>query len=35
MVEWSEKLGYDAESRQKIVSSNLGLSIQRLEISLC
>ena len=35
MVEWSERLGYGAESRSKDVSSKLGFAMRRLENCLC
>ena len=35
MVEWLERLKYDAESHRKVVSLSLGSAIQRLENSLC
>ena len=34
MVEWLERLEYDAESRRKVVSLSLGSAIRRLELSL-
>ena len=33
-MEWFECLGYDAESRRKVVSSRLGFAIRRLENSV-
>ena len=35
MLEWIERLEYDAESCHKVVSSRLGFSMQQLENSLC
>ena len=33
MVEWSQRLDYEAKSRRKIVSSRLGLAMRRLSVN--
>ena len=35
VVEWLERLDYDAESRRKVVSSRLGFAMRRLQNCLC
>ena len=35
VVEWLERLDYDAKSRRKVVSSRLGFAMRRLQNSLC
>ena len=34
VIEWLERLGYDAECRRQVVSSRLGFDVRRLEISV-